>query len=67
MTAYSMEGVFYSFGGGQSDAPGDLNLTTPTAAKEAELRAEVEEKTNYILDMVYSDRIPGQVIYDVFD
>lgn len=67
MSAKSMTGVFYSFNSGQSDAPGDLNLTTPDTAKEAALRKEVEEKTAYILEMVYSDKIPGEVIYNVFD
>lgn len=67
MSADSMTGVFYSFNSGQTDAPGDLSLTTPDEAKEAEIRAEVESKVNYILDNVYSDKIPGRVIINVFD
>lgn len=67
MSAKSKTGVFYSFNSGKQDAPGDLTLTTPSAEKEAQLRQEVESKTKYILDTVYADKIPGEVIYNVFN
>jgi hypothetical protein len=67
MKAKSMTGVFYSFNSGVEDLPGDLTLTTPDAEKEAALRQEVADKSGYIVDMVYSNKIPGQVIFNVFD
>lgn len=66
MTALSKTGVFYGFNGGQQDTPGDLNITTPDTAKEQAIRDEVNKKFGYILDSVYSDKIPGKVIFDVF-
>lgn len=67
MTALSKEGTFYTFGGGQDDLEGDLNLTTPSADKEAAIRAEVDAKFGYIVDSVYANKIPGKVIFDVFN
>jgi hypothetical protein len=67
MSAKSMSGVFYSFNSGQADDPGDLNLTTPSADKEKEIRSEVATKQAYILNMVNNNRIPGKVIFNVFE
>ena len=66
MSALSATGVFYSFKSGQEDAPGDLELTTPDSAKQAELESTVYAYRDMIYDYVYNDMIPGEQICDVF-
>ena len=66
MEPKSMQGVFYSFNSGQEDAAGSLELTVPDAAKEAQIRSEVQSKVQYILDNVNAGKIPGEVIFNVF-
>lgn len=66
MSAKSMNGVFYSFNGGQEDTPGDLNLTVPDAAKQAELQNTVYEYRDMIYSYVYNNKIPGEQICNVF-
>lgn len=66
MSANSTKGVFYSFKSGQSDAPGDLNLTYPDAVKQAELEQAVYNYRDMIYSYVYNNKIPGEQICDVF-
>ena len=67
MSALSQNGVFYSFKGGKSDAPGDLHLTTPDSSKQAELESKVYDYKDMIYSYVYNDMIPGEQICDVFN
>ena len=67
MSALSQNGVFYSFKGGKSDAPGDLHLTTPDSTKQAELESKVYDYKDMIYTYVYNDMIPGEQICDVFN
>lgn len=66
MTAKSAKGVFYSFNSGQEDAPGDLSLTVPDAAKQAELEKTVYDYRDLIYSYVYNNRIPGEQLCNVF-
>ncbi len=69
MKAKSMKGVFYSIDGSNTstpDAPGDLSLTVPDAAKAKELTDKVYAYRDMIYSYVYSDKIPGEQICDVF-
>lgn len=66
MTAKSANGVFYSFNSGMEDAPGDLTLTTPDAAKQIELQDKVYAYRDLIYSYVYNDKISGEQICDIF-
>ncbi len=66
MTANSASGVFYSFGGEQEDAAGDLNITVPDEATQAQLESTVYAYKDMIYDYVYNDIIPGEQICNVF-
>lgn len=66
MSAKSAKGVFYSFNSGQDDAPGDLSLTIPDAAKQAELQQTVYDYRDMIYSYVYNNKIPGEQICNVF-
>ncbi len=66
MKAKSANGVFYSFNSGMEDAPGDLSLTYPDDAKQAELQQKVYDYRDMIYSYVYNNKIPGEQICDVF-
>lgn len=66
MSAKSANGVFYSFNSGQEDAPGDLSLTIPDAAKQAELQQTVYDYRDMIYSYVYNNKIPGEQLCNVF-
>ena len=55
------------FSGASSDSlPSGMSVTKPSTSVQSSIRTEVDSKVKYILDCVSNDRVPGEVLFNIF-
>ncbi len=66
MTALSQQGTALSFGGEEKDTQKNMAITSPSLARQEELRTTVHKYRDEILDCVYNNKTPGIKLCPVF-